>query len=143
MLFLSEIKDATVLYHMKYLFVLFLATLAWDNIVPPVILFLSSLHSLKNDSTFRANLLHHLFIINFLSGSCGIPPACMEGGFTPRASADTKGIKLLIAELSPVLSQARGAVSHSTPKPSPDGALGVHRSHHKAKGSWGSIRDHF
>lgn len=112
--------------------------LAWDNIVSPVILFLSCLHSLKNDSTFRANLLSHLFIIHFLSGSCGIPHACMESGFTLRAGADTKGIKPLIAELSPVLSQARGAVSHSIPRPSPHGAHGVHRSPHGAKGSWGS-----
>lgn len=138
LLFLLEIKDATVLYHIKYLFVPFLAMLAWDNIVSPVILFLSYLHSLKHDSTFRANLLPHLFVINFLSGSRGIPHACMEGGFTLRAGADTKGIKPLIAELSAVLSQARGAVSHSTLKPSPDGAHGVHRSPHGAKGSWGS-----
>lgn len=128
LLFLSEIKDTTVLYHIKYFFLPFLDTLDWNNIAPPEILILSCLHSLKNDSSFQANLLHHLFIINFLSGSCDIPAACMEDGFTPRAGADTKGIKPLITELSPVLSQGSGAVSHSTLKPSPDGAHGLHRS---------------
>lgn len=124
------------MYHIKYPFVPFLATLAWNNVAPPVILFLSYLHSLKNDSTFRANLHHHLFIINFLSGSCGIPPACKEGGFTARAGADTKGIKPLIAELSPWQSQVRGTECHSSSTPAQMGLMGCtgHLTEPKALG---------
>ena len=117
-----------------YLFAPFLATLAWEDIAPPVILFLSYLHSLKNYSNFRENLLSHLFIISDFSAARGISRACMEGGFTTESRCREKRDKAvgpLIALLSPplrlcALSQMRGAVG------------GTHLYHHQTQPSRGS-----